>query len=144
MHERNRHLGTGRAALGCPVHPAQLLALGSPRGGQGCKGGWGRAGRPPGPCQPMGQARELLHLGACCLRPRSRIPQGVWHWESITNPKPVESDPHLHIKPFYISLAAYEGHKPSSKVIYLCFKAPLQRQSDLWGPRAHDQEALNI
>lgn len=132
---------------GYPILPAQTLGLGSPHRGSGCPPGpgWGQpVGRTPGACQPTGWGRELLCHSTCCLQPKSHLLQGVCHLESFTNPKSVKSDSHLHIKPFYTFLTAYEGHKISSNVIYLCFKAPLQSQNDLCSLGAHDQQALNI
>lgn len=128
---------------GYPILPAQTLGLGSPHRGQ-----WvpsrARVGRTPGACQPTGWGRELLCHSTYCLQPKSHLLQGVCHLEGFTNPKSAKSDSHLHIKPFYTFLTAYEGHKISSNVIYLCFKAPLQSQNDLCGLSAHDQQALNI
>jgi len=140
-----RHLATARAALGLPRPPSTAAGTGLTPWWAVGTGGLGQlVGRTPGPFLPAGRGRELLHHGMCCPWPNSHFLQGVCCSESFTNPKPVKSDSHLCIKPFYTSLTAYEGHKISSNVIYVCFKAPLQSRDDLWGLGAHDRQALNI
>lgn len=103
-----------------PAHHRQRLA-GGPRAT--LPSGTGQGAAPPGHALPP--AKLPLAVGSLSL--------GKLH-----KPKPREKSP-SHIKPFNTSLSASEGHKPSSNVIYLRFKAPLQSRDDLWGPGAHDQ-----